>query len=120
MLEEDDVLEEDDGYQYHQQLAAASSSSDQQQQLNYTRSVSGAYVCIVCGKSFAKRAQLNRHFRSHTGEKPYKCFLCDNCYSQKCHVQRHCKKIHNLSDEEYRNLSAEFGGVTAAPPTNVW
>lgn len=34
------------------------------------------YICRVCGKAFARKAEIRDHERTHTGEKPYQCEFC--------------------------------------------
>ncbi|ELU18678.1 hypothetical protein CAPTEDRAFT_70168, partial [Capitella teleta] len=42
-----------------------------------------------CGKSFASDWKLRRHYRVHTGEKPYKCPACVYASAQRCHLNSH-------------------------------
>lgn len=35
----------------------------------------------VCGKGFVIAFELNRHMRTHTGQKPYACQYCDRRFS---------------------------------------
>ncbi|XP_075738856.1 putative transcription factor Ken [Rhipicephalus microplus] len=51
------------------------------------------YQCHLCSYSSIYKQALNRHYRIHTGERPYKCELCPQTFAQKCnmklHLQRH-------------------------------
>ncbi|XP_054831444.1 zinc finger protein 287-like [Eublepharis macularius] len=42
----------------------------------------GKISCPVCGKTFRSKSLLDRHWRSHTGEKPYKCLECGKGFIQ--------------------------------------
>uniref|UniRef100_A0A3Q2DFY0 C2H2-type domain-containing protein n=1 Tax=Cyprinodon variegatus TaxID=28743 RepID=A0A3Q2DFY0_CYPVA len=51
--------------------------------------------CPMCINRYFKSVdKLNRHMRSHTGEKPFKCSLCNLTFSQSYHMTRHMKNQH--------------------------
>lgn len=52
----------------------------------------GDYGCDRCGKQFATVYKLHRHYRSHTGERPYECTRCGKLFSQTGNLNLHRKR----------------------------
>lgn len=85
----------------------------------------GKYVCTYCGRACAKPSVLQKHIRSHTGERPYPCAPCGFSFKTKSNLYKHRKShTHRVkaglalgeskstaeqateSDEETRQLSS--------------
>ena len=47
------------------------------------------FNCNICGKAFYTNAELAKHTRVHTGERPYKCNLCGKRFADNCNLSRH-------------------------------
>lgn len=49
--------------------------------------------CVLCGKYFARRVDMERHMKSHSEERPYKCCLCEKKFKNPYVLKRHQKEI---------------------------
>ncbi|VDK32267.1 unnamed protein product [Taenia asiatica] len=49
------------------------------------------YACSQCTKRFDRPSHLEIHFRTHTGERPFRCCICSKAFSQASNLQRHMK-----------------------------
>ena len=69
------------------------------------------YVCTWdgCGKSFLRKALMDRHMKIHTGEKPFVCPICNYGTSHKSNLDRHAK-IHTKSGiaVDYKDMYHEM------------
>ncbi|KAB7497528.1 Krueppel-like factor 7 [Armadillidium nasatum] len=45
-----------------------------------------------CEWRFARSDELTRHYRKHTGAKPFKCNHCSRCFSRSDHLALHMKR----------------------------
>ncbi|XP_078508177.1 zinc finger protein 64 [Lissotriton helveticus] len=52
------------------------------------------HKCKVCSKCFSRKDKLKMHMRCHTGEKPYKCQSCDYSAADSSSLNKHLR-IHS-------------------------
>ncbi|XP_025994826.1 zinc finger protein 236 isoform X2 [Solenopsis invicta] len=64
------------------------------------------YKCEQCGKSFAQRFTLHLHQKHHTGDRPYSCPHCKHLFTQKCNLQTHLKRVHQLVMLDVKKLKS--------------
>jgi len=52
------------------------------------------YECEVCEKRFTRAYNLTVHKRIHTNEKPYECDVCEKRFRQSSTLKRHMRTQH--------------------------
>ncbi|KAI7867896.1 uncharacterized protein EV154DRAFT_531596 [Mucor mucedo] len=74
------------------------------------------FGCHICSRSFARKHDLHRHIRVHTGAKPYSCLSCAKSFARtdalKRHLrmEEHCRTspviqaMKDAGNRRYRNL----------------
>lgn len=66
---------------------SSSSSSPQNKKINEGR----PYPCHLCKRAFARKHDLQRHIRVHTGDKPYVCPCCKKAFARTDALKRHLR-----------------------------
>lgn len=64
------------------------------------------YKCEQCGKSFAQKFTLQLHQKHHTGDRPYSCPHCKHLFTQKCNLQTHLKRVHQVVMLDVKKLKS--------------
>lgn len=82
----------------------------------------GKYVCSYCGRPCAKPSVLEKHIRSHTGERPYPCGPCDFSFKTKSNLYKHRKshahriKVGLATSRDEPSLSGPEGSSVGEDP----
>uniref|UniRef100_A0A672GFF5 HIVEP zinc finger 3b n=1 Tax=Salarias fasciatus TaxID=181472 RepID=A0A672GFF5_SALFA len=82
----------------------------------------GKYVCTFCGRPCAKPSVLQKHIRSHTGERPYPCAPCGFSFKTKSNLYKHRKShAHRIkaglaSSRDEPSLSGPEASVVGEDP----
>ena len=58
------------------------------------RNIKKMLPCSFCGKCFDRPSLLNRHLRTHTGERPHVCDICEKGFSTSSSLNTH-RRIHS-------------------------
>ncbi|CAI2370844.1 unnamed protein product [Moneuplotes crassus] len=61
-----------------------------------TKRMNKLITCLYegCGRKFTKTWNILDHFKTHTGDKPFKCITCQKSFTQKGNLLKH-RKLHS-------------------------
>ncbi|XP_066550543.1 zinc finger protein 729 [Amia ocellicauda] len=85
VVERDQMPEQKKNLTQDQTIQEQSNSSNAEGK-NVKRRV---HQCCLCQKSFDCPSKLQRHYLSHTGQKPFECYVCGRKFRQLTHLKRH-------------------------------
>ena len=73
---------------------------------------------LFCGKRFTRSDELQRHLRTHSGEKRFACPVCGKRFMRSDHLAKHVK-VHTEGGDPEAAVEEEKEGTTAAPLNNA-
>ncbi len=71
---------------------------DMIEQLERTTNKTDSNECVVCKRILSCQSALKMHYRTHTGERPFRCRICARAFSTKGNLKTHMN-VHRLSDD---------------------
>ncbi|KAK3798841.1 hypothetical protein RRG08_007198 [Elysia crispata] len=63
------------------------------------RNNKGATSCPICGKTFTLAANLPKHMKLHSGERPYICSVCGCSFPRSDYLKNHMRAAHLHSEQ---------------------
>jgi len=78
---------------------------------SFTRTQDG-FTCTTCSKSFPNMTGIERHLRSHTGEKPFKCPICPYRATIYFNLKQHVENVHpgTYIPRSYKDFEEKYKG----------
>ncbi|GAB1604229.1 zinc finger protein 436-like [Argonauta hians] len=71
------------------------------------------FSCMICARSFSQKSHLTVHERIHTGVRPFKCTICGCAFSRKDYLVRHTRTQHN---GKVYNINNQMVTTPQVPP----
>ncbi|CAF2605261.1 unnamed protein product [Rotaria sp. Silwood2] len=75
---------------------------DMIEKLERTTNKNDSSECVVCKRILSCQSALKMHYRTHTGERPFRCRICSRAFSTKGNLKTHMN-IHRLNDNDNNN-----------------
>ncbi|PIO58687.1 zinc finger, C2H2 type, partial [Teladorsagia circumcincta] len=69
--------------------------------------------CILCRRVLSCKSALQMHYRTHTGERPFKCKICQRAFTTKGNLKTHMG-VHRAK-HSFRGVPISLGGPMGNP-----
>uniref|UniRef100_A0A0K0DBG1 Sal-like protein 3 n=1 Tax=Angiostrongylus cantonensis TaxID=6313 RepID=A0A0K0DBG1_ANGCA len=69
--------------------------------------------CILCRRVLSCKSALQMHYRTHTGERPFKCKICQRAFTTKGNLKTHMG-VHRAK-HSFRGVPIGLGGPMGGP-----
>ncbi|CAF4935009.1 unnamed protein product, partial [Rotaria sp. Silwood1] len=76
------------------------------EKLERTTNKNDSNECVVCKRILSCQSALKMHYRTHTGERPFRCRICLRAFSTKGNLKTHMN-IHRLNDNNNNDSLVE-------------
>ncbi|CAF0954622.1 unnamed protein product [Rotaria magnacalcarata] len=71
---------------------------DMIEKLERTTNKTDSNECVVCKRILSCQSALKMHYRTHTGERPFRCRICARAFSTKGNLKTHMN-VHRTTDD---------------------
>ncbi|XP_071403624.1 zinc finger protein 585A-like [Centroberyx affinis] len=83
-------------------------TSKNEQSKSGPRGSSTSKTCPTCGKTYSRAADMRRHQRSHTGERPFQCSQCKKLFQFQYDLKRHELNVCRITVPQPRTISSKI------------
>ena len=87
-------------------------------QLERTTTKTDSNECVVCKRVLSCQSALKMHYRTHTGERPFRCRICARAFSTKGNLKTHMN-VHRLTAEEQGSNKSNRCSICQKQVNNV-
>lgn len=100
-------------------MAPSPPNSDLSQNTDDSKKSGGRHQCSVCLKHFSSASAVQIHFRTHTGDRPFKCSICRKAFTTKGNLKVHMGTHMCYGSTSVGSIKLEIPNGTEAKTDNL-